>query len=252
MLKDFIKQLPLTVLILIFLYVCGSLYLVGFWSTFDLDVSNIVNLTEIPKSFILPFLLSNIYGLIVYVIVLITSHSKKDELVGVDTQTGPSKTWIIIIDLVLDLLIFIIPAIMYMYYDKYKLSGNYWTGSLSIMSLLIASKFSGLSFFKNLIPNSSTRFYLLILFVSTICMSFAIGKLKSVNIYNNRYVKYIAVKTNNVNVEIQPISDTTNLKLLGFLGDKVIISSLDNKKIFVFNQDRFDIIELEEKESKPN
>ena len=43
------------------------------------------------------------------------------------------------------------------------------------------------------------------------------------------------------------IMNKDSLKLLGFLGNKFIVSSLDNKKNFVLNQSAFDVIELESK-----
>ena len=42
-------------------------------------------------------------------------------------------------------------------------------------------------------------------------------------------------------------SGVNTLKLLGFLGDKFIVSSLNNEKIFVLKQDAFNTIELEKR-----
>jgi len=85
----------------------------------------------------------------------------------------------------------------------------------------------------------------LIITVPIFCVFTA--KLSSLSIYNNNDIRYIKTINNDSNVSI---SDTLSLKLLGFLGDKVIVSSLDNKKIIVPNQSSFSRIELTQKDEK--
>lgn len=73
-------------------------------------------------------------------------------------------------------------------------------------------------------------------------MSFSIGKSKGLRVHKNIDIKYI----NAISIDTAlTINDNTRMKLLGFLGNKVIVSSLDNKKIIVLNQDKYDKIELE-------
>lgn len=247
MLKESIKGISFLTLITLFFFVCCSLYLIGFWSTFDVDISNLVDVAEIPKSFILPFILSNVYGLVIMVFTFLTSHSKKDELVGVDNRQWPSKKAVIFLDFILTILIGFIPPIMFWFYDKYKYNQGYWLIWGTITAFLVALKINSLPFIKKEIPNSSIRYFLINLTVFTICMSFALGKAKSVKIYTNSDVKYIAAKTNNKSIEIQPSNDTSRLKLLGFLGNKIIVSSLDNKKIYILPQSNVGVLTIENK-----
>ena len=133
---------------------------------------------------------------------------------------------------------------------KYNLNPTYWTVSGGILSVLVAFKLMGLPSTKEILPNETIRLYILMILVSTIVMSYALGKAKAVKIYTNKEIKYITAKTDNTSIEIQPISDTTRLKLLGFLGSKVIVSSLDNKKIHILPQSSVDVLTIEKVEEK--
>ncbi len=86
---------------------------------------------------------------------------------------------------------------------------------------------------------------ILYLSIITPFMAFGVGKYSAKEIYYNMNITYVNVESKqNSNVIItSPIS----LKLLGFLGDKVIVSSLDNKQIFVLNQSALNVIELKRK-----
>ena len=37
-----------------FLFLCGTLYIIGFWITFDFDITTYVDILDIPKSFVFP------------------------------------------------------------------------------------------------------------------------------------------------------------------------------------------------------
>lgn len=50
------QKLPLATITIAILFMCGGLYLVGFWSTFNLNVASFISFTDIPKSFILPLI----------------------------------------------------------------------------------------------------------------------------------------------------------------------------------------------------
>jgi len=76
---------------------------------------------------------------------------------------------------------------------------------------------------------------------STIFFSFILGRVKAIYVYKNENIKYAKAIDNN---SISAISDSVPKKFLGFLGDKAIVSSLDNKTIIVLNQDKYDRIEL--------
>ena len=133
-------------------------------------------------------------------------------------------------------------------YIGYKLSSSYWTISGITISLLISIKLCGFPAIKKIFPNSLIRMYIMTTGVTCIIMSLCLGKAESVKIYTNKSIKYINATTANIKIEIHSIKDSTHLKLLGFLGNKVIISSLDNKKIYILKQDAVDVLEIDGEE----
>lgn len=91
--REIFKYLPLTTMFIIFLYCCGSLYLVAYWGTFEIDISNLVSLTEIPKSFIMPFFISNSLFVFYFTFNLLTYPSdliRQEKHVLVTKHTPPS------------------------------------------------------------------------------------------------------------------------------------------------------------------
>ena len=58
--KEIIKGVPVATIILIYLFVCGVFYLVGFWGIFKIDVFNLIAVTDIPKSFVYPLLITQV------------------------------------------------------------------------------------------------------------------------------------------------------------------------------------------------
>lgn len=82
---------------------------------------------------------------------------------------------------------------------------------------------------------------MVILLIYCPVFTFISGKMISLEIYNNKSAKRIAIETKEIN---NNSTDTLALKFLGFLGDKFIISSLNNKRVFVLNQSAYDMIEI--------
>lgn len=252
MLKEYFKELPITTLILLFLFICGSLYLIGYWGTFDVDISNIVSATDIPKSFIMPFVVSN--GMLIANILLqiiIFRHLKeqvvpKSEEVKKRTFFGRFWRFLLSVDAIFSLsAVFIISE-----YENNKLNGVYWLVSGFTVSILVGIKIVNLPAIRRIIPYEIIRMYTVMMLIYTPVMSFAIGKTRAINTYVNKQIRYATAIPTNTSINTQAIKDSSSLKLLGFLGDKIILSSLDNKKIYILNQSAFDIVELQDRAQK--
>ena len=52
--KEFFSKIPIVTISVVYLFICGTLYLFGYWSTFDFDITNYIELLDIPKSFVFP------------------------------------------------------------------------------------------------------------------------------------------------------------------------------------------------------
>ena len=237
--KEYLKAIPATTIIIIYLYLCGGLYLIAFWSTFDFDISNIVSVVDIPKNFIFPFILSNI--LIILQLgsnIVADKHSNTKTLSAEAFNTRKKK---------INYFIIVVVAALTPTYLMFKQYPEFWIAACFVLMFLLQYKFVISYTIIKIIPNYTLRYYFAHVFVLVPMFCIMTGKTKSLNIYNNTDIKYINI--NSIKTKIS-ISDSASLKLLGFLGDKLIIGSLDNKQIFVLNQEMFDAVELDKKEDK--
>jgi NADH:ubiquinone oxidoreductase subunit 5 (subunit L)/multisubunit Na+/H+ antiporter MnhA subunit len=240
--KEFIKNLPITTFILVYLFFCGSLYLVGFWTTFEIDVTNFITITEIPKSFVIPFLLAN--GIVFFQIVLnlISSPSSNEESQKKDGHK--KRPFIFEVLSNVNVLLSILTLAIIGFYNFYKTEILFWTLSSILFAILISIRVYKIEKFKQLVPTSNFRKCLINIFVVVPVISFSTGKINSLNIYHNKKINLVEfIKDNEVRDQKK---DT--FKLLGFVGDKIIISDLKNKKIQIINQSSFDEIQLIQKD----
>lgn len=239
MLKTLFTYLPVTTIIIIYLYLCGTLYLIGFWSTFDIDISNLVGLADIPKSFIYPFILSNLLFLIQVVVSEMTS---KEVAKGAFVPTPYNWRKFII-----DMILYAGAILVATQYSNHKYSTGYWSIACLFFLLLLAYKFGRAPLVNKYLPSHNLKYYTGTIIITVPIFCILTAKLASISIYNNSDIKYAKIMSNDNN---RSINDTLSFKLLGFLGDKFIISSLDNKKIQVLNQSSFDGVELIKKEDQ--
>lgn len=245
MIKSIIEKLPVTTIFITFFFICGGLYLIGFWSTFGVDISSFVSLADIPKSFILPFVLAQGFFAINFFMILTFSK---------DFIEKPSESnlnnWKRFIDVFFSLktALFISLIIILFRYTKHGLDKQYWIESGLVVSILLSITLVRSAIFQTYIPSNNLRLYVTSILVFVPISSFVIGKVSALNIYHSTDgCMYIITPTLIANAdEDQSQSNHSNqpLKFLGFLGDKLIASSLDNKKIVFLNQSAFDEVTL--------
>lgn len=237
MIDHFFSKLPLTTLIILFLFCCGGLYLVGYWTTFDSELLALVEIMEIPKSFILPFAIG--MGVLMVEIVVLCFFW--------DTKTRSNTVTNIITaasDSLLDILITASLALGFLLSYIFPKSILYWNVSIMIYCTLITFRLSRFPSIRNYIWNS--RIYTAIFFFLLVlpAISFALGKTQALYIYNNKKIKRINQASIIASSNKSLTTDSLELKLLGFLGDKFIISTLDNKKIFILEKSGVDGVEF--------
>jgi hypothetical protein len=243
MLRNITKHIPLTTIIVSYFFICGGLYLIGFWATFNIDITNFVSLADIPKSFIVPFVVSQGFVLLNAATNTLATSEEIDNNPK-EKKWEPNRwkrvlKWFVTADFILLLGIIIIVN----FHSKYKLVPNYWLTSAVAFSYLLAFKVMTYNKIKELVQYYHLRLYLVSTIISIPFLSFAIGKSNSLKVYNNSEIKYITItKEANQNTK----SDSSSLKFLGFLGDKLIGASLDNKKIIFINQSSFDRVQLDD------
>ena len=282
MLQRFLRAIPVATLFIFFLFICGSLYLTGFWQTFNFDISDFVPITDIPKSFVFPFLVSSgsyfIFAIIQAVSldvfqkdrplpkvtekdnekkaepdlkylepIIRLTYSKSTEMLFLHeherrVSNARLKKSLIKNLFSLNTLIFLTVLVFAWTYKGNRYNESYWSYSI-IFPILFYAKADQNQYLKKLVPYSFLRQYAIFLILLTPLISFGIGKIDAVKIYNNNEIKLVNVNVNAASLRLS--QDSVTCKLLGFVGEKVIVSTLDNKKLFVLNQSAYNALELE-------
>ena len=131
---------------------------------------------------------------------------------------------------------------------KYKLNTLFWGLSSVTVAFYLVYKFTSSKFVRAKIPQPLVRLYVAYIICLLPIFCFSTGKVLSVNIYNNKDIMYInaisdSSQSGNTSINFSK-RDSSSLKFVGFLGDKLIISSINNKKIIFVNQSSFKTVEL--------
>lgn len=290
MFKDYFKDITITTLLLIYLYVCGALYLYGFWDTYDIEISSLVAITEIPKSFIQPFITTSLFYLLFSVLGYFVPKILPVKWVNnLRYRFGGLK-------MALFVLVFFVMMDLYSYFDKFQI---YWYSCSFLLYVLLAGLVRGNEFLNKKMNNNPLKLYAIAtaLFIPAMC--FATGKSEALEIFNNHAVHLFSwgeaknrpdeqIFARQYSRELSgagrkdvytireafPAADTlapanfdstwtsgvewlsnstwgirrykyiSKWKLIGFLGDKVVIAYLNNTNIRILKQDSQNQIDL--------
>lgn len=245
MLKKIFDFIPATTIIVLFLFICGTLYLITFWGEFDIDISNLVGIWEIPKSFVMPFVYA--FGILIFPFVissLVTpSPFVKDEN-KLEEDKKRERPFIIklLLNINLWLLIISIPVVFLFWLKTFNPFLLFPT--FVVFAILLFLKFYNSNFMKKLIQHKKIRLLICGLFVLTPIFCVGTAKLFAMNIYHNKNIKLVKIRNSSIEFQNKPVPDSPSLKLVGFLGDKIIISTIDNSKVLIINQSSFQGVEL--------
>lgn len=212
--------------------------MISYWSTFDFDITNYIDLLDIPKSFVFPLatsigvsLISLILSLVIRSINKMEKNDKKNEELLKKIDELPTKTlfqriindynvWVAVI--LFTCLIFYRPR-------------REWVFVISGITITIyaISKLMRNPEFIKLLPNFSLRFFVAVLLRFVPVYSFLIGKLNAIEIWENK--KYYKV----TDVTFKDITNSSNYlkstKLLGKLGNYIFLADSLNTKISAIN-----------------
>lgn len=121
------------------------------------------------------------------------------------------------------------------------MNAAYWIISSVLLGYTLALKFNRYPYIKKQIPYFTIRYYLgyVLCFFPISC--FTTGKVLALGIYNNSNIQNVQLLKENLK---DAGIDTLPKKFIGFIGDKLIIGSIDNKMVYVLNQSDFGNIVL--------
>ena len=186
-----LRNVSIPTMALLHLYISGSLYLIGYWSTFGLDVSNAVDFLEIPKSFIYPFIVS--LGLFFFIVLInFISYSifpkpkKPIKNNNEDVNTNHKKGSKI------DYFIFFTPPVLIIAFFIFGETELFWILSGGYISFLLFIKVIFSKEVHNAVPNFTYFIPVIFLLIFTPIMSFSLGKANGLGVFQNRDIKYIS------------------------------------------------------------
>jgi hypothetical protein len=240
MIRNITKYIPLTTLFVCYFFICGGLYLTSFWTTMDIDITSFITLSDIPKSFILPFIASQAFALVYNALFSFINLNFED--INTPKKSTSNRFYRLIKNLFsYDIFILLSMLFLILKYDQFKYSIYFWLFACLVFPMFIISKLVHTDFLKHLIVNYGLRYYMILTLVSIPFISVLNGKLTAIAIYKNNSFKIASIKNYHLKNDI---SDSVALKFIGFIGNKLIISSLDNKKIIIINQASIEKVEL--------
>jgi hypothetical protein len=235
MLSQIHKKIPITTIIVAYFFLSGCLYLFGFWGTFDIDIFNFVALMDIAKSFVYP-LFGGALSMLIFVVASLFNARHTSTEINEDEARKESRLWLGRILVI----VFMLSLSLYYFLAR---NSVYWFISSFAYAAVMSRGLQNRVFIKSLLPlTEQVRYIVLYAFFFIPFYCFAVGKTSSLDIYNNRSVRDVVFYTSS-----GKDADSTDLKFVGFIGDKVIVSSVNNKNVMILNQSAYNKIVLGEK-----
>lgn len=243
--KDAFKVIPVSTLIVIYLFICGILYLIGFWGTFKFDVFSFISIYDVPKNFVFPLLVSQGF----FVLTLITGgiSNLNDDRESIRNFVSIKQEWSLQKKLLIGILtaikLWLIALVMGLYYLKIKFGADvmFWSISTILISYYLIHQFVNIKMLKENILSKTVRSYIAHALIFFPLSCFSIGKITSLEIYNNQHYKLVKY----IDMNSSLVTDSNiQIKFLGYISDFWVTSSLDNEHIYIYNKSAMSGIEL--------
>lgn len=219
--------------------ICGGIYHLAFWSTFDINGLAYLGLQDIIKSFIYPFIsifIFSFFGLLFSEVFM-----NPDKILppggGANTKFGQKLNSEIGITISL-FIWFNIVLLLYFWDNIYK-----WFLLVVIIGLLPFIIIIRHQLLDNFIQNYRVRKFFSMLLVFIPLFSFATGKYNSQIIHRNIEYKYT------ISHKLTPNSNTTQvdtLKFIGNAGNQVFLTDFSNSTIYMLRADNIDTLILKQ------
>jgi len=239
------KNIPITTILLTYLYICGVLYLVGYWSTFDVDVFSLISIYDIPKSFVFPLLISQLFFLLNYLtgnfVDFTTDKENLNHFIEINPKWKGFKRRILLTLSSYNLWLSLFFSYFLFNYNEIKNNSLFWFIFSFVLSYYLLYRFLNLDIVKAKIESLILRLFIghFLIFFPISCLS--TGKIQSISILQNKSKSNIRIESKTIK-SVNAVTDS--LKLLGFISDRVVYGTLDNKHIYITSKDSYDTVVL--------
>jgi len=240
--KSLLSKVSVTTFVIIYLFFCGGLYLLAYWSTFNFDITNYISFEDVPKSFIFPVLTA--FGIILFIWLctfsyqLLAIESKKDNRTKQNTKPKPTKLKKAAPSIVL---VFLVISTFYFPLINKKYALFVIASGVCLLLFVAFETFISNENIKNIMPDFYKRLAITIALFLVPGLIFITAKVRSFTIFNNE--DYYSVS--NIRFLNKDSSDNEYMsyKLLGKLGNHLFLADSSNSVITVLNTDEIKLIE---------
>jgi len=218
----------ISLLLIPYLTICGTLYHIAYWDTFNLNGFLFISVSDIIKSAAQPVVWVFISSLVTFFFFYYVLRFDKLYPIGGGQNTKLGKTLQSNIGLYISMLLWgVIDIITYFGKDPYR-----WTFWVYLTALPIWIFLLNKSFLSTEIPDIKLRTLVIQSLVYLPLFAFAIGKRDSELIYKN--IKYKFARSSSTNGT--KLISTDTLKFIGASSQTIFFSDLNNSTIIILNK----------------
>jgi hypothetical protein len=232
----------LTILVIPYLTVCGGLYHLAYWGTFNINGPAYIGLYDLIKSFVHPFFYFFIIALLSFIVTEGIFHLNKVFPHGKGRNTPLGKKLNSKWGISISLIIWLSTVILLYSADDV----NRWLSWAFIVGIVPMLFLDRLGLWLNEFDDK-LRIHAIRIFVFIPILSFASGKYQSELIYKNIQYQYT---TSEAILPYMISSKIDTLKFLGNVEHYIILTNLKNSKIILVNNDKLEVMQLKQKYGK--
>jgi len=225
--------------ILPFITICGALYHISFWNTYNMNGLSLISISDIIKAAVYPIFGSIciiIYQAIMFNYIVPTFGKDKPYRKGISNL---SLT-------ILYFSLFIISLIIILIFKLNNVKCIFFYGFITYFFLSVY--LSNNNYFKSIFDTENFRRFFIDILVAVPLICFLGGKYNSQLIYQNIQYKYIISSDIGKNNTLKTTSDT--LKLVGIVENFLVFSPLDNSTLIFTNKSEIKNLVLTDKKRK--
>jgi hypothetical protein len=231
-------NLAYATLLIAYFTACGGLWHIGYWTTFDINILQYLTLSDIIKSYIIPFITSSVYFFATYLYTAFIIYSTKIKNPGehsfgkgANTKLGIMFNKYLSIILMLD---FLLIVILLVWGPDYK-----WIFVAVLISAPISVRLTNTNLMTNIFANPDIRVSIFNFLIALPILSFGFAKWTSYKVFKNKNYEIISKLESN---SLKNTNQLIGLKYLGTVGDVYFLSTVDNSEIIFLNNRNVDFI----------
>ncbi len=221
-----------------YFFLCGGLYHLTYWSTFNINGLSFISISNIIKSSIYPIVVTLVFVVIGIIlgesIFRFDKYSPPDE--GRETKIGKKLNSNIAITI---FLVLWISALIFLYLFGTSERWILWAFIFSSVPIFALDR---IRLWKNDFENHNLRMWTIRILIWFPTFSFAVGKYNCELVYRN--IDYKFTTTHNIEIFPRTNAKSDTIKLIGYTEKYIFFTDLENTKTYMIKPEKLEFIEL--------